>query len=232
MGLFDSLKDFAGSAKSAFDEQKQRIEEKEKAAQNAGTLKPGANAASQPKATPAPKTAAAAAPAIYNSKSGVVTRKWGTISSIRYNDYYNGIEMPVKANGVVEFQITDPEKEIGEQMFLAKLLDSLYPIFDEISKENVPYDQLPAMREKISSEIKELFAKENIEILRFYVNSITSLVEKQKPLDLDKPGIAGRYAQAQERKNGGVVTGKYCPSCGAPDEGGKFCSNCGALMNR
>lgn len=226
MGLFDSLKDFAGSAKNAWNEEQKRIAEKERVGQQAGTLKPDAKAA----ATPAPKPAASpkAAPAVIDMQRGIVNLKWGTINPIRYHDYTNGVEIPVKMCGLVEVRVVDPDTMIGQDQFKAAFLDLLQPIMAGLETDLVPYDKLQFQQQKIADEIEAEFAKDNIQILKLIIANVTCREEEKKPLDMSQPDIAAKVSRAR----GDAPAGKLCPQCGAPDTGSKFCSNCGAVLNQ
>ena len=226
MGLFDSLKDFAGSAKNAWNEEQKRIAEKEKVGQQAGTLKPNAKVAS----APAPKPAASPkpAPAVIDWQRGVVSLKWGTMNPIRYKDYTNGIEIPVKMCGLVEVRVADPETKIGEDQFKAAVLDLLQPIIAGLENDMVPYDKLQFQQQKLADEFKAEFAKDNLVIVRFLLASVSPREEEKKPLDMSQPDIAAKVSRAR----GDAPAGKLCPQCGAPDTGSKFCSNCGAVLDQ
>lgn len=227
MGLFDSLKDFAGSAKNAWNEEQKRIAEKERVGQQAGTLKPGAKVAA---AAPAPKPAASPkpAPAVIDWQRGVVSLKWGTMNPIRYKDYTNGVEIPVKMCGLVEVRVADPETKIGEDQFKAAVLDLLQPIIAGLENDMVPYDKLQFQQQKLADGFKAEFAKDNLVIVRFLLASVSPREDEKKPLDMSQPDIAAKVSRAR----GDAPAGKLCPQCGAPDTGSKFCSNCGAVLDQ
>ena len=226
MGLFDNLKDFAGSAKNAWDEEKKKLAEKEKAGQQAGTLKPNAKVAATP--APKPATSPKQAPAVIDMPRGIVNLKWGTINPIRYHDYANGVEIPVKMCGLVEVRVATPDTTIGEDQFKTALLDLLQPIIAGLENDFVPYDKLQFQQQKLADELNASFAKDNILITRFLIASVSPREEEKKPLDMSQPDIAAKVSRAR----GDAPSGKFCPQCGAPDTGAKFCSNCGAVLNQ
>jgi len=229
MGIFDSIKDFAGSAKNAWDDEKKRIAEKEKAGQQAGTLKPGATAA-----TAAPAKAPAAAPAVspkpaspvIDAQRGVASLKWGTINPIPYEDYVNAVCIPVKMCGLIEVMITDPGTTITEERFKLLFLDRIQPMVAGLAKDMVPYDKLQFQQKKLADELKASFAKDNILVTNFIIASVTPREDQKKPLD--QAELAAKLNLAR----GDASSGKFCTQCGYPNEGSKFCSNCGAVLNK
>ena len=137
MGLFDNLKDFAGSAKNAWDEEKKRLAEKENAGQQAGTLKPNAKIAPAP-AQAAPKPTSP----VIDAQRGVASLKWGTVNPIPYEDYTNAVWIPVKMCGLIEVKITDPGTTITEERFKLLFLDRFQPMVAALANDMVPYDKL------------------------------------------------------------------------------------------
>ena len=229
MGLFDSLKDFAGSAKNAWNEEQKRIAEKERVGQQAGTLKPGATAAA-PAKTPAPAPAASPKPAspVIDAQRGVASLKWGTINPIPYEDYTNAVCIPVKMCGLIEVMITDPGTTITEERFKILFLDRIQPMVAALAKDMVPYDKLQFQQKKLADELKASFAKDNILVTNFIIASVTPREDQKKPLDMSSPEMAAKLNLAQ----GDASSGKFCTKCGYPNEGTKFCSNCGAVLNK
>ena len=229
MGIFDSIKDFAGSAKNAWDDEQKRIAEKQKAAQQAGTLKPGATAAAPAKA-PAPAPAASSKPTspVIDAQRGVASLKWGTVNPIPYEDYVNAVWIPVKMCGLIEVKITDPDTTITEERFKLLFLDRFQPMVAALAKDMVPYDKLQFQQHKLAEELRASFAKDNILVTNFIIASVTPREDKKKPLDMSSPEMAAKLNLAQ----GDAASGKFCTQCGFPNEGTKFCSNCGAVLNK
>ena len=223
MGLFDNLKDFAGSAKNAWDEEKKRLAEKEKAGQQAGTLKPNAKIAPVP-AQAAPKPTSP----VIDAQRGVASLKWGTVNPIPYEDYTNAVWIPVKMCGLIEVMITDPGTTITEERFKLLFLDRFQPMVAALANDMVPYDKLQFQQHKLAEELRASFAKDNILVTNFIIASVSPREEEKKPLDMSQPDIAAKVSRAR----GDAPSGKFCPQCGAPDTGAKFCSNCGAVLNQ
>ena len=223
MGLFDNLKDFAGSAKNAWDEEKKRLAEKENAGQQAGTLKPNAKIAPAP-AQAAPKPTSP----VIDAQRGVASLKWGTVNPIPYEDYTNAVWIPVKMCGLIEVKITDPGTTITEERFKLLFLDRFQPMVAALANDMVPYDKLQFQQHKLAEELRASFAKDNILVTNFIIASVTPREDQKKPLDMSSPEMAAKLNLAQ----GDAPSGKFCPQCGAPDTGAKFCSNCGAVLNQ
>ena len=223
MGLFDNLKDFAGSAKNAWDEEKKRLAEKENAGQQAGTLKPNAKIAPAP-AQAAPKPTSP----VIDAQRGVASLKWGTVNPIPYEDYTNAVWIPVKMCGLIEVKITDPGTTITEERFKLLLLDRFQPMVAALAKDMVPYDKLQFQQHKLAEELRASFAKDNILVTNFIIASVTPREDQKKPLDMSSPEMAAKLNLAQ----GDASSGKFCTQCGYPNEGTKFCSNCGAVLNK
>ena len=223
MGLFDNLKDFAGSAKNAWDEEKKRLAEKENAGQQAGTLKPNAKIAPAP-AQAAPKPTSP----VIDAQRGVASLKWGTVNPIPYEDYTNAVWIPVKMCGLIEVKITDPGTTITEERFKLLFLDRFQPMVAALANDMVPYDKLQFQQHKLAEELRASFAKDNILVTNFIIASVSPREEEKKPLDMSQPDIAAKVSRAR----GDAPSGKFCPQCGAPDTGAKFCSNCGAVLNQ
>lgn len=223
MGLFDNLKDFAGSAKNAWDEEKKRLAEKENAGQQAGTLKPNAKIAPAP-AQAAPKPTSP----VIDAQRGVASLKWGTVNPIPYEDYTNAVWIPVKMCGLIEVMITDPGTTITEERFKLLFLDRFQPMVAALANDMVPYDKLQFQQHKLAEELRASFAKDNILVTNFIIASVSPREEEKKPLDMSQPDIAAKVSRAR----GDAPSGKFCPQCGAPDTGAKFCSNCGAVLNQ
>ena len=223
MGLFDNLKDFAGSAKNAWDEEKKRLAEKENAGQQAGTLKPNAKIAPAP-AQAAPKPTSP----VIDAQRGVASLKWGTVNPIPYEDYTNAVWIPVKMCGLIEVKITDPGTTITEERFKLLFLDRFQPMVAALAKDMVPYDKLQFQQHKLAEELRASFAKDNILVTNFIIASVTPREDEKKPLDMSSPEMAAKLNLAQ----GDASSGKFCTQCGYPNEGTKFCSNCGAVLNK
>ena len=223
MGLFDNLKDFAGSAKNAWDEEKKRLAEKENAGQQAGTLKPNAKIAPAP-AQAAPKPTSP----VIDAQRGVASLKWGTVNPIPYEDYTNAVWIPVKMCGLIEVKITDPGTTITEERFKLLFLDRFQPMVAALAKDMVPYDKLQFQQHKLAEELRASFAKDNILVTNFIIASVTPREDQKKPLDMSSPEMAAKLNLAQ----GDATSGKFCTQCGFPNEGTKFCSNCGAVLNK
>ena len=223
MGLFDNLKDFAGSAKNAWDEEKKRLAEKEKAGQQAGTLKPNAKIAPAP-AQAAPKPTSP----VIDAQRGVASLKWGTVNPIPYEDYTNAVWIPVKMCGLIEVKITDPGTTITEERFKLLFLDRFQPMVAALANDMVPYDKLQFQQHKLAEELRASFAKDNILVTNFIIASVTPREDQKKPLDMSSPEMAAKLNLAQ----GDATSGKFCTQCGFPNEGTKFCSNCGAVLNK
>ena len=223
MGLFDNLKDFAGSAKNAWDEEKKRLAEKEKAGQQAGTLKPNAKIAPAP-AQAAPKPTSP----VIDAQRGVASLKWGTVNPIPYEDYTNAVCIPVKMCGLIEFMITDPGTTITEERFKLLFLDRFQPMVAALANDMVPYDKLQFQQHKLAEELRASFAKDNILVTNFIIASVTPREDQKKPLDMSSPEMAAKLNLAQSD----ATSGKFCTQCGFPNEGTKFCSNCGAVLNK
>ena len=223
MGLFDNLKDFAGSAKNAWDEEKKRLAEKENAGQQAGTLKPNAKIAPAP-AQAAPKPTSP----VIDAQRGVASLKWGTVNPIPYEDYTNAVCIPVKMCGLIEVMITDPGTTITEERFKLLFLDRFQPMVAALANDMVPYDKLQFQQHKLAEELRASFAKDNILVTNFIIASVTPREDQKKPLDMSSPEMAAKLNLAQ----GDATSGKFCTQCGFPNEGTKFCSNCGAVLNK
>lgn len=223
MGLFDNLKDFAGSAKNAWDEEKKRLAEKENAGQQAGTLKPNAKIAPAP-AQAAPKPTSP----VIDAQRGVASLKWGTVNPIPYEDYTNAVWIPVKMCGLIEVKITDPGTTITEERFKLLFLDRFQPMVAALANDMVPYDKLQFQQHKLAEELRASFAKDNILVTNFIIASVTPREDQKKPLDMSSPEMAAKLNLAQ----GDATSGKFCTQCGFPNEGTKFCSNCGAVLNK
>jgi len=223
MGLFDNLKDFAGSAKNAWDEEKKRLAEKENAGQQAGTLKPNAKIAPAP-AQAAPKPTSP----VIDAQRGVASLKWGTVNPIPYEDYTNAVWIPVKMCGLIEVMITDPGTTITEERFKLLFLDRFQPMVAALANDMVPYDKLQFQQHKLAEELRASFAKDNILVTNFIIASVTPREDQKKPLDMSSPEMAAKLNLAQ----GDATSGKFCTQCGFPNEGTKFCSNCGAVLNK
>jgi len=223
MGLFDNLKDFAGSAKNAWDEEKKRLAEKEKAGQQAGTLKPNAKIAPAP-AQAAPKPTSP----VIDAQRGVASLKWGTVNPIPYEDYTNAVCIPVKMCGLIEVMITDPGTTITEERFKLLFLDRFQPMVAALANDMVPYDKLQFQQHKLAEELRASFAKDNILVTNFIIASVTPREDQKKPLDMSSPEMAAKLNLAQSD----ATSGKFCTQCGFPNEGTKFCSNCGAVLNK
>lgn len=230
MGLFDNLKDFAGSAKNAWDEEKKRLAEKENAGQQAGTLKPNAKIAPAPAKAPAPAPAASPKPTspVIDAQRGVASLKWGTVNPIPYEDYTNAVWIPVKMCGLIEVMITDPGTTITEERFKLLFLDRFQPMVAALANDMVPYDRLQLQQHKLAEELRASFAKVNILVTNFIIASVTPREDQKKPLDMSSPEMAAKLNLAQ----GDAASGKFCTQCGFPNEGTKFCSNCGAVLNK
>lgn len=223
MGLFDNLKDFAGSAKNAWDEEKKRLAEKENAGQQAGTLKPNAKIAPAP-AQAAPKPTSP----VIDAQRGVASLKWGTVNPIPYEDYTNAVWIPVKMCGLIEVKITDLGTTITEERFKLLFLDRFQPMVAALANDMVPYDKLQFQQHKLAEELRASFAKDNILVTNFIIASVTPREDQKKPLDMSSPEMAAKLNLAQ----GDATSGKFCTQCGFPNEGTKFCSNCGAVLNK
>ena len=223
MGLFDNLKDFAGSAKNAWDEEKKRLAEKENAGQQAGTLKPNAKIAPAP-AQAAPKPTSP----VIDAQRGVASLKGGTVNPIPYEDYTNAVWIPVKMCGLIEVKITDPGTTITEERFKLLFLDRFQPMVAALANDMVPYDKLQLQQHKLAEELRASFAKDNILVTNFIIASVTPREDEKKPLDMSSPEMAAKLNLAQ----GDATSGKFCTQCGFPNEGTKFCSNCGAVLNK
>lgn len=223
MGLFDNLKDFAGSAKNAWDEEKKRLAEKENAGQQAGTLKPNAKSAPAP-AQAAPKPTSP----VIDAQRGVASLKWGTVNPIPYEDYTNAVWIPVKMCGLIEVMITDPGTTITEERFKLLFLDRFQPMVAALANDMVPYDKLQFQQHKLAEELRASFAKDNILVTNFIIANVTPREDQKKPLDMSSPEMAAKLNLAQ----GDATSGKFCTQCGFPNEGTKFCSNCGAVLNK
>lgn len=223
MGLFDNLKDFAGSAKNAWDEEKKRLAEKENAGQQAGTIKPNAKIAPAPAQT-SPKPTSP----VIDAQRGVASLKWGTVNPIPYEDYTNAVWIPVKMCGLIEVKITDPGTTITEERFKLLFLDRFQPMVAALANDMVPYDKLQFQQHKLAEELRASFAKDNILVTNFIIASVTPREDQKKPLDMSSPEMAAKLNLAQ----GDATSGKFCTQCGFPNEGTKFCSNCGAVLNK
>ena len=129
MGIFDSIKDFAGSAKNAWE-----LMLAKKKSESSSVKTPRCSSSPQAWAkAPAPAPAASPKPTspVIDAQRGVASLKWGTVNPIPYEDYTNAVWIPVKMCGLIEVKITDPGTTITEERFKLLFLDRFQPMVEK-----------------------------------------------------------------------------------------------------